>query len=128
MRSPQELLLWIAKISGYGFFSYSVVAGKFTFKRDWKDIFVMLLSFAFSTCLFCLADGKTYVDLRSVVLNIGIAFVWNFVTFSSVSNKIVNVFGGRKCFSMLKNFNRVDRQVCCRWKARPEKLTFDFSS
>jgi hypothetical protein len=111
-KAPYNLIIKTVKLFGFVFFSLDTSAGRLKFYRNRVDYFAIVVSLTFS---FLIVSTVFYNDeppmVKSIILAMGIIFMWNLTIISSLVMKISNIFGARTSFEGLKSLSRIDVQA-----------------
>lgn len=117
LHSPYAILFYFLKSSGYLFFSMSSTKQSFQFHRTFLDYVLMVASLIFSGgAILYTGSQKATVVLRSFVLNNGLVLLWDLLLLSTALTRVINIFAGRRCFLIFKNFQRLDNQVTLKFR------------
>lgn len=106
--------VFVMKISGFIFFTVKRNASGIKYYQSFLDYSIFLVSILFSLSMFVLDNThKLNIEIKSSILDIGTVMLLKISLVSILATKLINIFGSRKVFSILKNFERIDKKVCC---------------
>ena len=110
LKSPYMLSLYAVKLTGYSFFSINTQT--FEFYRDRFDYALMVGSLTFSVLVFYFGKSQNLsLNIKSMILNIATLVLFFMSMTSVLLIKVLNIFGGKKVFKVLKDLMFVDTQV-----------------
>lgn len=112
-KAPYPAVITTIKVCGFTFFSINEKNGRLEPYQSRVDYFAMILSLSFSffvtTTVFQNDDPARVV--KSVILGLGLTFIWNITLVSAMLMKLCNVVGTRIFFIGIRNVIRLDEHV-----------------